>query len=38
MLLDRRLVHLSDRYQLNHSLFMQLCKNELPFILGYVIH
>lgn len=38
MPIDRRLVHLSDKYQLNHSLFMQLCKNELSFVLGDVIH
>lgn len=36
--MDRRLVHHNDRFQLNLSLFMQLCKNELQFILAHVIH
>lgn len=38
LLVDRRLVHCGDRFQLNLWLFMQLCKNELQFILAHVIH
>lgn len=36
--MDRKFVHHSDKFHLNLGVFMQLCKNELQFILAYVIH